>query len=72
MYVIINVQLNVSTDTKLLKRIGENMRTTSISLPFAPKTFRKDIWAVSWRYSKSFYDISRDQYTLKRHEHGRD
>ena len=72
MYVITNVQLNVSPDTKLLKRIRENMRTASISLPFAPKTFRKDIWVVSWRYSKSFYDISRDQYTLNRHEHGED
>ena len=72
MYVITNVQLNVSIDTKLPKRIIENMRAISISLPFAPKTFGEDIWAVPWRYSKSFYDISRNRYTLNRHEHWKD
>ena len=69
MYVITNLQLDESLDIKLPKRIRENMRATSISLSIASKTFREDIWAVQWRHSKSFYDISRYRYTLNRHEH---
>ena len=71
MYVVTNVQLNVSFDTKLLKRVRENIVATSISLSFASTTFKEDIWAISWRYRKSFYDTSRNQFTLDRHEHGK-
>ena len=72
MYVVTNVQLNVSFDTKLPKRIRENMRAIRISLSFTPTTFIEDIWPVSWHYRKSFYDTNRNQYTLNRHEHRKD